>query len=74
VEFDPSKTDIFMQDVQVCRAGLAAPFPEPELKRRLDEAECEIRVSLRGPGRGSARFWTCDLTEGYIRINASYRT
>jgi glutamate N-acetyltransferase/amino-acid N-acetyltransferase len=74
VAFDPSKTDIYMQGVMVCRGGLAAPFSEPELKRKLDGAECEIRVRVRGQGRGSARFWTCDLTEGYIQINASYRT
>jgi len=29
---------------------------------------------IRGGGKGRARFWTCDLTEEYIRINASYRT
>jgi glutamate N-acetyltransferase/amino-acid N-acetyltransferase len=74
VVFDPSKTDVYMQDVMVCRGGLAAPFSEPELKRKLDGAECEIRVRVRGQGKGTARFWTCDLTEGYIRINASYRT
>ena len=74
VAFDPSKTDVYMQGVLVCRGGLAAPFSEPELKRKLDGAECEIRVKVRGPGKGSARFWTCDLTEGYIQINASYRT
>jgi glutamate N-acetyltransferase/amino-acid N-acetyltransferase len=27
-----------------------------------------------GVGRGKATVWTCDLTEGYIRINASYRS
>jgi glutamate N-acetyltransferase/amino-acid N-acetyltransferase len=74
VAFDPSKTDVYMQGVVVCRAGLAAPFSEPELKRRLDGAECDIRVKVRGKGKGTARFWTCDLTEGYIQINASYRT
>jgi len=74
VAFDPAKTDISMQNVVVCRAGLAAPFSEPELKAKLDAPECEIRVSVRGQGKGSARFWTCDFTEGYIRINASYRT
>jgi glutamate N-acetyltransferase/amino-acid N-acetyltransferase len=40
----------------------------------MDDAECSIRFSLRGRGRGKARFWTCDFTEGYIRINGSYRT
>jgi glutamate N-acetyltransferase/amino-acid N-acetyltransferase len=72
--FDPLKTDIHMQDVLVCRGGLAAPFSEAELKQKLGAPECEIRVIVRGPGKGSARFWTCDLTEGYIQINASYRT
>jgi len=74
VAFDPRKVDIFLQGVAVCRGGLAAPFSEPELKAKLDAADCEIRVTVRGPGKGVARFWTCDLTEGYIRINASYRT
>ena len=31
-------------------------------------------MAVKGKGKGEARFWTCDLTEGYIRINASYRT
>jgi glutamate N-acetyltransferase/amino-acid N-acetyltransferase len=74
VAFDPRKTDIHMQNMAVCRGGLAAPFSEAELKQKLDAPECEIRVTVRGKGKGSARFWTCDLTEGYIHINASYRT
>jgi glutamate N-acetyltransferase/amino-acid N-acetyltransferase len=74
VAFDPAKADVSMQGVTVCRGGLAAPFSEEQLKKKLDAAECEIRLVLRGKGKGSARFWSCDLTEGYIRINASYRT
>ena len=74
VPFDPNKVTIEMQDVMVCRNGLAAPFDEAELKAKLDEPECLIRFHIAGSGRGRATFWTCDLTEGYIRINASYRT
>ena len=74
VAFDPAKTDIVMQGVTVCEKGLAAPFSEKELKKRLDAGDCEIRLIIRGKGKGASRFWTCDLTEGYIRINASYRT
>lgn len=74
VAFDPAKTDVIMQGVTVCRNGLAAPFSEEQLKQKLDAADCLIRLSIRGKGKGAARFWTCDLTEGYIRINASYRT
>jgi glutamate N-acetyltransferase/amino-acid N-acetyltransferase len=74
VGLDPSKVDIDLQDVPVCRAGLAADFSEADLKKKLDETECLIRVVLHGRGTGTARFWTCDLTEKYIEINASYRT
>jgi len=74
VKFDPRKTDIDMQGMAVCRAGLAANFSEDALKKKLDEPDCHIRLSIRGTGRGKARFWTCDFTYDYIRINASYRT
>ncbi len=74
VAFDPARTDISLQSVMVCRGGLAAPFSEEGLKRKLDSSDCEIRLAIRGKGKGAARFWTCDFTEGYIRINASYRT
>jgi glutamate N-acetyltransferase/amino-acid N-acetyltransferase len=74
VVFDPRKADIDMQGVAVCRGGLAANFDEVELKHKLDQPDCSIRFVIRGGGRGRARFWTCDFTEGYIRINASYRT
>ncbi len=74
VPFDPSKTDVTMQGVPVCKGGLAARFSEPDLKAKLNEAECDITLTIRGVGKGKARFWTCDLTENYIRINASYRT
>lgn len=74
VAFDPTKVDIDMQGVPVCRRGLAARFSEDDLKGKLDGPECKIRLALRGKGKGRARFWTCDLTEDYIRINASYRT
>lgn len=74
VAFDPAKVDIALQGVTVCRSGMAARFSESDLKSKLDQAECSIRFQIHGKGKGSARFWTCDLTEGYIRINGSYRT
>jgi len=48
-------------------AGLAA------LSDYLRRAEVEINVSL-GIADGSATVWGCDLTDGYIRINADYTT
>jgi glutamate N-acetyltransferase/amino-acid N-acetyltransferase len=74
VEFSPRKVNIDFQGVAVCHAGLAVDFDEAELKRKLDSADCEIVFAIRGKGKGEARFWTCDFTEKYIEINASYRT
>jgi glutamate N-acetyltransferase/amino-acid N-acetyltransferase len=74
VAFDPAKTDIDLQGIPVCRGGLAADFSEDTLKAKLDDKDCHVRFTIRGKGRGRARFWTCDFTEEYIRINASYRT
>jgi glutamate N-acetyltransferase/amino-acid N-acetyltransferase len=74
VSFDPSKVDIHLQGMLVCQGGVAADFSESELKKKLDEKECLIRLVLHGRGMATARFWTCDLTEKYIEINASYRT
>jgi glutamate N-acetyltransferase/amino-acid N-acetyltransferase len=74
VEFDPMKVDIDVCGMSVCKAGLAAPFSEAELKTRMDAADCPIGFTIRGTGKGTATFWTCDFTRGYIDINASYRT
>lgn len=74
VKFDPGRADVYLQGLKVCTGGLAAEFSEAELSKKLDEPECSVRLVLRGSGRGRARMWTCDFTEEYIRINASYRT
>ncbi len=74
VVFDPSDADIDLQDIPVCRGGLAADFDEALLARKLDDRDCNLKFNIRGSGTGRARFWTCDFTEDYIRINASYRT
>jgi glutamate N-acetyltransferase/amino-acid N-acetyltransferase len=74
VSFDPSHIDIYLQEISVCRGGCAAPFDETELKRKLGDSEVQVRIVLRGRGKCEARFLTCDLTEDYVQINASYRT
>lgn len=73
-KFDPANVDIFLQGKRVCKAGLAAPFDEGKLKLKLDEKDVVIDLRIVGNGNGTAEFWTCDFTEGYIEINGSYRT
>ena len=71
---DPAKVAITLQGVPVCRRGGAVDFNESTLGYALG-ASREVRVDVSlGLGKGKAVFWTCDLTEAYIRINASYRT
>jgi len=74
VNFDPTLVEITLQDVKVCRNGLAAPFDEMDMKQRLDDTDVSIVFRIAGKGKGNATFWTCDLTEDYIHINANYRT
>jgi glutamate N-acetyltransferase/amino-acid N-acetyltransferase len=51
----------------------AAGYNEERATAAVSRPEVSIAVDL-GLGKGTARVWTCDLTEGYIRINGSYRT
>lgn len=74
VNFDPSLVEITLQDVKVCRNGVASPFDEGDMKLRLDDTDVSVVFRIVGKGKGSATFWTCDLTEDYIHINANYRT
>jgi glutamate N-acetyltransferase/amino-acid N-acetyltransferase len=41
--------------------------------QHLKGREIDIAVDL-GLGEGEATVWTCDLTHGYIAINADYRS
>jgi glutamate N-acetyltransferase/amino-acid N-acetyltransferase len=63
-----------LQRVPVCVSGLAAEYDEADLKQKLNEPEVRIRIVNKRGGKGEARFFTCDLTEGYIQINGSYRS
>jgi glutamate N-acetyltransferase/amino-acid N-acetyltransferase len=74
VVFNPSDIDIELQRVPVCVSGLAVEYNEDELKQKLNESEVRIRIVNKRGGKGEARFFTCDLTEGYIQINGSYRS
>ncbi len=70
---EPGKVDIFFGPHQMCRHGVGARFDEANVHAYLSERVIDVRVRLRR-GRTSATFWTCDLTEQYVRINSDYRT
>jgi glutamate N-acetyltransferase / amino-acid N-acetyltransferase len=73
VKFDPARVDIHMAGIPVLRRGQPLDFNERAASNRLLEKNVHIVVDLHA-GRSSARYWTCDFTSEYVRINASYRT
>ena len=52
---------------------LSRSYSESRTKKYMQEDEILINIGL-GIGKGDSDIWTCDLTEGYIRINADYRS
>jgi glutamate N-acetyltransferase / amino-acid N-acetyltransferase len=73
VPFDPSRVDIRMAGIDVLHRGKPLDFNERAASNRLLAEHVPIVVDLHA-GRESARYWTCDFTAEYVRINASYRT
>lgn len=59
---------------QVAKDGLAVEgYDETPVAAHLKGREVTVGVEL-GLGEGRATVWTCDLTHGYISINADYRS
>ncbi|MBY6129094.1 bifunctional glutamate N-acetyltransferase/amino-acid acetyltransferase ArgJ [Qipengyuania aquimaris] len=50
-----------------------ADYDEAPVAKHLEGQDIRIDVDL-GVGDGRATVWTCDLTHGYISINADYRS
>ncbi len=48
-------------------------YDEAPVAAHLKGREIQIEIDL-GLGDGRATVWTCDLTHGYIAINADYRS
>ena len=61
-------------DVLVAEKGWRSPdYREEDGARLMKASEITVSVDL-GLGQGKATVWTCDLTHGYISINADYRS
>ena len=74
---EPAERDklaIRFGDTQVAEKGLAVEgYDEAPVAAHLKGQDVEIGVDL-GLGEGKSTVWTCDLTHGYISINADYRS
>jgi glutamate N-acetyltransferase / amino-acid N-acetyltransferase len=73
VPFDTSRVDITMAGIHVLSRGKPLDFNERAASNRLLADHVPVVMDLH-MGRESARYYTCDFTAEYVRINASYRT
>ena len=77
VSFVPEQVDLFLESaagtIQILSDGVALPYSEEKATEILSEEKVKILADLK-LGDGKATAWGCDLTHGYIDINADYRS
>lgn len=65
---------LWFGDHLVAKDGARSPdYSEEKATRAVSGQQVFIRVNV-GVGVGKARVWTCDLTDGYVKINGAYRS
>ena len=74
VPFREEDLSLSINDVPVYEDGIPAAFDADSLSQTIkQERNVSLRLRLKS-GHESVRFWTCDLTAEYIRLNADYTT
>lgn len=76
-QFDPEKVDLFFESangkIQIIENGTAVDYSEAEATKILSAPEVTAIADVK-MGDKTATAWGCDLTHGYIEINADYRS
>lgn len=76
-QFDPEKVDLFFESeagkIQIVKDGVGTNFDEEKATEILSQ-EVVIATADIKMGTEKATAWGCDLTHGYIDINADYRS
>jgi len=71
---DRDKMGVWFGGIKIAEnGGLVDNYDERPVAKHMQDHEVIIDVDV-GVGRGTATVWTCDLTHGYININADYRS
>jgi glutamate N-acetyltransferase/amino-acid N-acetyltransferase len=74
VAFEESDLSLWLNGVLLFRDGAPQQFDAKAVSSRLRaNRDVHIRLAFR-QGTHSVRFWTCDLTAEYVRLNADYTT
>lgn len=71
---DRDKLGVWFGGIKIAEnGGVVDNYDERPVAKHMQGHEVIIDVDV-GVGRGTATVWTCDLTHGYININADYRS
>ena len=71
---DRDRLAISFGPYRVAHQGMRDPaYSEAKVSAYMKKSEIDIAVDI-GLGKGKSKVWTCDLTDGYIRINGAYRS
>lgn len=75
--FDPEKVDLYLESqagkLQLVQNGSALDYSEEKATEILSQPEVTAIADIK-EGTEQAAAWGCDLTHGYIDINADYRS
>ena len=76
-KFDPEKVDLFFESeagkIQIVENGVGLDFSEEKATEILSQSVVVATANIK-MGDAKATAWGCDLTHGYISINADYRS
>ena len=76
-QFDMEKADLFFESaagkLKILESGTALDYSEEKATEILSEPEVTVIADIK-EGDQKASAWGCDLTHGYISINADYRS
>ncbi len=76
-EFDPEKVDLYFESkagkLKIIENGVALDYSEEKATEILSQPEVTAVADIK-EGEAEAAAWGCDLTHGYIDINADYRS
>ena len=71
VPFDPDRVGLSLNGIPIFRNGSPIGSTRARAEKSMKNHDLQIEVDLAG-GRAAAKVWTCDLSHGYVDINASY--
>jgi glutamate N-acetyltransferase/amino-acid N-acetyltransferase len=71
--FTLDRISVRIGELGVFAAGAPAAVDLAAVRRVFSQPRIDIGIDL-GAGEAHGHAWGCDLTEGYIRINADYTT